>query len=145
VIITTKNLELPGITKLTGPRKGIPTRPTAEMLLVYDERIDSVICRVREGDQENNTLKWDGQRLQIMTMKYEPKAQQALPVWRDWNVMQHTKNETETACWMLLLMSDVFCPNQARADFAQAIQSTFWQELLLEMSLLQAVASIMLT
>jgi hypothetical protein len=147
-----KFLELPGIVQLA-TYKQVPTRPTAEIELKFDEREDAVICIVHESkiDMVNRVLRVRGGDLEICHVKYDQATKQSTDTWYAWNHQydpgksSRFSSEEEAMCWMVLLVSDVGCPGQARADFPQTWPSPLWAHLVQEMKNLHTVASVMLT
>lgn len=151
----TRFLELPGIVQLA-TFQPIPTRPTAEVELKFDERMKAILCVVHESKHadspmHNTIARVRGGDLEVCHPKYDPATKKTTDIWYDWdhrhdpNKPARFSSEEEALCWMVLLASDVGCPGQARVDMPQAIPSPLWSQLVTEMKNLHAVASVMLT
>jgi hypothetical protein len=133
--------------------KHIPTRPTAEIELEFDEKDDSVVCIVHDSkvDMINRILRVHDGNLEICHSRHDPATKKSTDTWYAWNRQDDPSkpprfsSEEEAVCWMVLLASDVGCPGQARADFPEAWKSSLWTHLVREMKDLHSVASVMLT
>lgn|SRR5512135_1975690 len=143
----TRFLELPPGKVLLASFDKIPTRPTAAIDLKFEEQTNSVLLQVTESKQTASSYvaRYNGDKLELSGHKYNEQTKQVDSVWYDWNSQPRFQNEEEALCWMVLLFSDVGCPNQARADMPTARTSNLWSKLWREMQHLHPVAFVMLT
>jgi len=144
----TKFLELPQRRMLLAKFNKVPTRPTAHIELFFEEDTNAVVVKVIEKGRQpmtNFAARYDGDKLELGGSNYDAKTQESIPVWYPWNDRARFQSEKEALCWMVLLMSDVSCPGQARVDMPKALASSLWTKLWDEMRNLHPVASVMLT
>jgi hypothetical protein len=130
---------------------GVPHRPTAKMLLIYQSKDDLIVCLtqevVRETTYQTKTLAFDGENF-VFPVTPTSVNEKTDTDWKAWEFIQQKprfllSNEVEAFCYFTLCMSDVFCAGQARTDFAKVKMSPFWVEVMEEMRTLHPVASVM--
>ncbi len=141
-----KFLELPPSMLLATFNK-IPTRPTAQVELKYEEESNYLKVLVTEANNvamTNFVARYAGSELELSANKYDPIAKQTEEIWYSWDEHHRFSSEEEALCWMVLLASDVGCPGQARVDMPKARTSPLWSKLWTEIKHLHPVASVML-
>ncbi len=116
---------------------GVPARPTARLTVVFEKSDGSLVCLVREGDQENIAVRLlDGE----FTFPFGASDNMVGRLG-----LAGVSTDEEAACLCVLQRSDAFCPRQARSDFPSAKASPFWKGLLDDMRALHPAAAVMLS